>query len=387
MFSNEDIRDVIRAEKNHEVIANLIHLPIGKVMATAELSSVVFLESLLKTTKRIAGSKSDVSVRAESNGKAYYRFSQDGRKLYDACNQYRDHFYMWDGNAIIPRHRNHTFNPYLKSSLENIAKVEDSIIGMTPTQLHQTIVTLAQSIREECNTPAFKAKVRNYKRNAKAKFKRALRYLLSLFRKCSRLLILRVDLYVRQQDVAWSYTAEADAAFDKFVEALSAGKIVPDVVGWMAAREDGPERGQHYHCLVAINSHLHHAGANLTKMLGEHWKNVCVPPDKAGSYFNCFSLERKYKHLGIGMIHCTDAKKLLGLFYATRYLFKDEVLTVATGTRTRNFRRGTQAAEKESASCSTRRGAPRLHGDDLSVVKKVFFGEWTKTADEHFEPA
>lgn len=56
------------------------------------------------------------------------------------------------------------------------------------------------------------------------------------------LLILRVDLYVRPGAREWGYSDEADDAFDYFADALARSQIVPDVVGWMIAREDGIER-------------------------------------------------------------------------------------------------------------------------------------------------
>ena len=257
--------------------------------------------------------------------------------------------------------------------MEEVEKAEHRVnvaLGFKEQEnLQQSLSSLAAGIHATTNTEAFKTAVRNYERNAEAKLRRALNYLLGLFRMRSRLLVLRVDLYVREEGKAWGYTAEAEAAFDKFAAALSRGAIVPDVLGWMSAREDGADRGRHYHVMAILDGHEHRAGANLTKMLGEFWVKECVGSDKVGSYFNCFALANKYKHLGIGMIHCTDARKLLGLFYATRYLCKDEVQLIATGERSRNFRRG--VVDKDYV----RRGAPRACQDDLSLARQVLFGQ------------
>lgn len=386
MFAREAIEQSIEAEERHEIIARrCIHKPDGSCEITREYDAVVYIESLMKTTKEIASSTGGVSKMVRGIGRMVPRFNRLGEKLHLACKQYRECLYVWQAQEMVPRYRSHKFCPHLAVILKAIAEVEAvvnhaSAVG-NHELLHRTISELAEIIRLRCGTPEFKVKVSNYERNSKAKFQRALRYLLSLFRKRSRLLILRVDLYVREKDKDWSYSPEADAAYDRFLEALAEGRIVSDVVGWMGAREDGLDRGQHYHVLVAVDGHLHQAGAHLTRLLGEYWKDKCVPAGKSGSYFNCFALEKKYKHIGIGMVHCADTKKLLGLYYATRYLFKDEVQLIASGERKRNFRRGVMDKENR------RRGAPRLHDDGLAIAKQVFFTDWEIAGREQVEAA
>ena len=377
ILSEEDIKLTIEAERQHELIAKgCVHLSDGTKVVTREFDCVLYLERLMDTAKKIASSKDDVSKLVETkagSGRYVVRFNRFGRALILACKVYQERFLVGIGQGERPRYGNHKFHPYLDVMMTEIGDAEAAINRALHDRqhevLHEAIAALVGAIRSRCNTPEFKKEVRNFERNAEAKLRRALCYLLSLFKKRSRLLVLRVDLYVREEGKAWSYTAEADHAFDKFAAALSASQIVPDVMGWMSAREDGVERGRHYHILAIVDGHEHHAGANLARMLGEYWVKECVGSDKLGSYFNCFALVHKYKHLGIGMIHCTDAKKLLGLYYATRYLCKSEVELIATGDRPRNFRRG-----KEDKAY-VRRGAPRAHGEDLSLARQILFGE------------
>jgi hypothetical protein len=377
MFTDKEINQVEEAERFHELIANgCTHWPDNKKAITGEFNTVLYLERLMKTAKQIASSNDDISKLVDartSAGNRVVRFNRLGHALLVACNDYRDNFFVGSGQDEKPRYGHHKFHPYLDVALKAIAEAEAGVAKAAANKdnaaLHKLIADLAAEVRVKSNTRQFKQKVRNFERNAEAKLVRALLYLLSLFKKRSRLLILRVDLYVREEGKAWSYTAEADEAFDKFAEALAGSKIVPDVMGWMSAREDGIERGRHVHVLVAVDGNEHHAGANLTKMLGEYWVKECVGSDKIGSYFNCFALVDKYTHLGIGMVHCMDAKKLLGLYYATRYLCKSEVQVIATGKRTRNFRRG------EEDKDYVRLGAPRAKDDGLSLARQVLFGQ------------
>lgn len=375
MFEREIVKRTIEAEEQHQILARgCVHKVDGSFEVTREHDAVAYVEHLLKTTKQVSDSSGSMSVWVKGMGRMVPKFTRLGEDLHLACRQYREHMFVEQDREMVPRYQRHKFCPHLDVGLAAISEVETMVEHASNVGdfdlLHQTIAGLGEAIRRRCNTKEFKAEVRNYENNAKAKFKRALRYLLSLFRKRSRLLILRVDLYVRERDKYWSYSPEADAAYDRFLEALTEGRIIPDVIGWMGAREDGLDRGQHYHLLVAVDGHLHQAGAHMAMLLGEFWKNKCIPADKSGSYFNCFGLEKKYKYLGIGMVHSTDANKLLGLYYATRYLCKEEVQLVAVGERKRNFRRG--IIEQELP----RRGAPRLSGDGLEVAKKVFFTGW-----------
>ena len=375
LFTEEDIQEAEEAERQHKLVAQgCIHLPNGKMAVTHEFDSTLYLERLMKSAKRIRFFEGDVcrlvQVRARHR---VVRLNRLGLSLLLACKSYRECALVGAGQDERQRYSQHKFHPYLEIALKAIAEVEaavnDALAFKEQDLLYELIARLATAIHAETNTESFKTSVRNYERNAEAKLRRALNYLLSLFAMRSRLLILRVDLYVRSEGKAWGYTAEADDAFDKFAEALSSSAIVDDVLGWMSAREDGIERGRHYHILAVIDAHEHRAGANLTKMLGEYWVNECVGSDKLGSYFNCFALVDKYQHLGIGTIHCMDAKKLLGLFYATRYLCKDEVQLIATGKGSRNFRRG---LEDKSY---VRHGAPRSRDDGLALARQVLFGQ------------
>src|SRR5690606_21050540 len=99
-----------------------------------------------------------------------------------------------------PRFGHHKFHPYLDVALKAVAEAEASINEALGNKDHERLCTaisnLAVEIHIQTNTEVFKASVRNFERNAEAKLRRALSYLVSLFGRRSRLLVLRVDLYV-----------------------------------------------------------------------------------------------------------------------------------------------------------------------------------------------
>lgn len=366
-------QQVIEAERFHEGLAEgFIHRSNGTIELVKDFEASLYLKGVLRLVEDAVVTTGQVSLlTTSSRGRSSIRFNRLGFDLYLACMQYEAKICRLVSGEFKPLYEGRILHPGLDLALALIAEFQERVRHSSSTNhgtLHKLINDLVTAIRTGYRDGDVRKHTENFRRNSRAKLRRALRYVLSLFGKRSRLLILRVDLYVRPRSRDWSYTKEADAAFDHFADALSKGEIVPDVVGWMIAREDGIERGQHYHCLIAIDGHEHHAGVNLAKLVGEYWVHECVGSDKTASYFNCFALVAKYKHLGIGMVRCDDEAKLLGLYYAVRYLCKERVMLLPNSERPRNFRRGV------IDEAYVRRGAPRRNDDDLAVARRVLLG-------------
>ena len=323
----------------------------------------------MKTVESLLGSTNYVSTLVKSaKGIASIRFNKVGVDLFIACRQFNPKICEYVDGEWTPLYEGRRLHPFLAVGLPVIAEFEGRVqlaAEADHESLHHLFSEMVDAIRERARVEKAKQKAESFAANSRAKLQRALEYVLSLFGMRSRLLILRVDLYVRPESREWGYTDEADAAFDHFADALARGQIVPDVVGWMAAREEGIWRGRHYHVWVAVDAHEHRAGANLAKLLGEYWVDECVGSPKLGSYFNCFALLKKYRHLGIGTVRCDDANKLLGVFYAVRYLLKESVALIPQSNRPRNFRRGAVQTGY------VRKGAPRQNGDGLQIAEEV----------------
>ena len=361
---------IVEAERHHDVIASgFMHLPDGAMVVAKDFDAAQYLEGVLTMVERIQASPDQLSSLINSaRGHPSIRFNRLGLELFIACRQYASKICRLVEGEWTPLYKGHRLHPVLAVVWPVIAKVERKVqlaAQQDHGRLHRLMDEMAKEIRERCRSEQAKVKAENFASNSRAKLRRALKYLVSLFKKRSRLLILRVDLYVRPGAREWGYSDEADDAFDYFADALARSQIVPDVVGWMIAREDGIERGRHYHVLVAVDGHKHQAGASLAKLIGEFWVSECVGSSIVASYFNCFALLKTYRHLGIGMVRCDDAEKLLGLFYAVRYLCKESVMLIPNAGRPRNFRRG------EVDGDYVRRGAPRQMEDDLRLAESV----------------
>jgi len=362
--------EAIEAERAHGVIASgFTHHPSGKLVVTKDFDATLYLGGVMRLVEDIQASTEGLSVLTTSaKGFPSIRFNKLGLDLFLACRQYSSKVCQEVEGELRPLYAGRRLHPFLAVGLPVIAEFERQIqlaAEVNHEQLHGLISIMVDRIREGCRAEHANEKVRAIVANSRARLGRALRYILSLFRKRSRLLLLRVDLYVRPGAREWGYTTEADAAFDHFADALARSQIVPDVQGWMIAREDGLERGQHYHVLVAVDGHKHHAGVNLAKLIGEYWVNACVGSTNVASYFNCFALTKAYRFLGIGMVRFDDGDKLLGVYHAVRYLCKESVILMPTSARPRNFRRGVEDKDY------VRRGAPRQMDDCLQLAEEV----------------
>lgn len=224
----------------------------------------------------------------------------------------------------------------------------------------------ARFVRRVCRSKQFGLLLKNQERSAEKNRISCLNYVENIFRRNSKVLVLRVDLYVHPNHHKWSASARADWCINRYLRALREGRLIgPDVLGWIVKREGGFYRGIHFHLMVFLDGHKHRHGYVFSRDLGEAWKNRFS--DGKGTYFNCWPLRKKYKYNALGVVHVTDRAMLMGIKKAVAYITKEDC-ALATG-RKRNLRRGIRLRLADKP----KRGAPRLPGNDSSVVKAVFF--------------
>lgn len=270
-------------------------------------------------------------------------------------------------------YENHCFGPYLSMAYRLIDRCQEVVACFElcngryvgGSRARSLVRRMVGFLRRVFRAKWFSARVKNYPRNAVDNFKSSREYVIELFRGKSRLLIVRVDLYFRPGALDVIKPGEASRAFEKFIRALREGRITPGIDGWVAKREPGFHRGTHYHIFVAIDGHDHRAGVTIAQTLGEYWVRECVRSAWLGSYYNCFARRHEYEYDGLGLVHYTDRHKLMGICEALRYITKEDMKLKTKAGGKRNFRRGQMPKRTSTA------GAPRMSGDDLTVVKEV----------------
>lgn len=260
-----------------------------------------------------------------------------GRKIYGLCRTF--------DSEIAAHYAPYRFSPPLAVALKVIGGRAGELSGYSRPDgsLHlgepgarQVLNEILASLKQECGSADYKAVVENHRRSQAKNLASCVNYMAAQFEKRSVLLITRVDLYIRPLFKGWGYTREADACYSRLLRALTENRIIPDVLGYIAKREDGIDRGIHFHLLVIQDGHLHRDAANMARLVGEKWVQICGAGDTAqasdygpvirsdrGSYFNCYSRAEHYRFNGIGLIRGIDEDKLRGLRLAIEYLCKE----------------------------------------------------------------
>lgn len=224
----------------------------------------------------------------------------------------------------------------------------------------------AKFTRFVCGRPEFKKQLDNYQRGARKNLKSCLDYVAHLFERHSKLLVIRVDLYVRPEHIEWSASPEAEKCMSRFMRALRDGRIIkPEVKGWVLRREAGVYRGIHHHLMVFLDGQKHSHGHTYSEQVGQAW--VDKFSDGKGSYWNCWILRKEYMHNALGVVCLSDRDMLKGIWVALSYLTKADS-TLITGF-SRNLRRGIAVQFDDQSKL----GAPRKEEDSLAVLKDVFY--------------
>ena len=295
-------------------------------------------------------------------------------------------------------YRHHRFNPALTLMLKVVDGCSSELVERSQNgapvpsdpRTREILEIATASIRTSGRSQAFKDEVDNYRRNEEKNITSCCEYLAAQFQRRSQLLVLRVDLNFRQSFQGWGYTCEADRHYARFLRALRENRIVPDVLGYISKREDGINRGIHFHVLIVLDGHKHRDAANLSRMVGEDWVRRCgygelddgvdvgATEEKAkASYFNCYTRANQYQFNCLGLIHPTDAGKLRGLRLAIEYLCKEttqlkpsppesgeaeQAPDIASRRGIRNLRKGIMPKGHSG------RGAPRSSGLDTTFI-------------------
>lgn len=334
-----------------------------------------------------------VEVVLNRKGKPRYQLTKIGKAIFNM-------FKGYDHNTA-EYYKYHRFNPPLTVIMKIVDQWSRELVDLTngngeavPSDLRtREILEVAMtSMRTACHSHEYRNAVDNYKRNEEKNINSCCEYLAAQFQRRTQLLILRVDLYFRPAFKGWGYTREADGHYARFLRALRENRIVPDVLGYISKREDGIDRGIHFHVLIVLDGHEHRDTANLTRLVGEDWVRRCGhgeykdgvdvgetgKKDKA-SYFNCYTRKDEYRFNCLGLIHPTDADKLRGLRLAIEYLCKETTQLKPSPPKSQD---GSQDAETTSRKGirnlrkgimpkgHSGRGAPRTSGLDTSLIDR-----------------
>lgn len=383
-----------QAEQDHHLFVRKTSQRYGRTWIGYEHDFIYWLLQAEKLVNVIVQSDDQpVEVTYDRRGQPRQQLTKTGKAFFNVCKGYN--------RNRAGYYKHHRFNPPLTVVLNVVDQWSPELLAhtnsngdpvMSDSRTREVLEIAFASIRASCQRPEYKDEVDNYKRNEEKNIASCCNYLAAQFQRRSQLLILRIDLYFRPAFKGWGYTREADGHYARLLRALRENRIVPDVLGYISKREDGIDRGIHFHVLIVLDGHKHRDAANLTRMVGEDWVRRCghgeyedgVDVGETGkkakaSYFNCYTRTDQYRFNCLGLIHPTDTDKLRGLRLAIEYLCKettqlkpsppkslagDEDADTASKKGIRNLRKGIMPKGHSG------RGAPRSSGLDTSAIDR-----------------
>jgi hypothetical protein len=381
-------------EGQHERIAKgMWHTAAGKAIATEDHDWQMHLKRFERTAKRLATSEDAVVTTFNSVHGFAYKLTALGRDVRALCVNalplveraepgftLKGHsFRKADGTmAGVAEDEPYTVihaipNPHitlmLRACMQIAEKLSDFPVAewanVNEPNVRAAFEQAAKFVRRICKSKRFKTVLGNHQRSEQKNLKSCLDYVTSLLEQHSKLLTLRIDLYIHPEHHAWSASDRAEWCIRQYLRALREGRIIgPDVKGWIVKREGGFYRGIHFHLMVFLDGHKHQDGHVYSQQLGDAWKNRFS--DGKGTFFNCWALRKKYAYNALGVVHISDRIMLTGIRIAVAYMTKEDCALEAG--RSRNLRRGITIGLADKP----KPGAPRKAENDLSIVKSVF---------------
>jgi hypothetical protein len=393
------IRDAVNNEKWHEVFAEKVgyvyavngevRIPRTDFYAETDQDRVLvtgtddyvykdIIEGTLlglfdRITKNDKQPVREVNMSGRSPVKMVPAFELDkmGHEIVNCCHLYK---LEW---AVAYSH--HVFPPKLTLMLRAMRKYAAAIQrhgvpGKTMTQNRALVIALerlVRFVRRVSKAWPFINAMKAHERQADDNFDSARNLIYHYAERCSKLLILRIDLYFKP----YYDVGRADKAINDYLRWLRSKackrNVLPSYLGFIIKRENGLVRGMHWHVMVVCNGNEQQSAGYLTQQLGEMWaKRTGQGP---GSYHNCYSDRERYPFNGLGLLALDDWEKMIGLRLALHYMTKQDSIIKATNHKVKNFWRSPipQKARKKM-------GRPRSNVESLRLLRRMLGGKRSK---------
>lgn len=380
-MSQPKIRPLKERQKFHDLVSSRIIVPLEFVDQSGVMQqryligeakqAVAYLESLRHVIRRIAKSSDPPWREDPSPSGVRYIPSEDAKALWRGIMSIQSAPWVLAGGRKL--------TPYLDIGVRLASKWEPRIrayfsgdqLMIGDDYYRRVLKHLFRVIRQACGSTKFKAAVTGLKAKAKSRSRKACKRFLEWLAVHAKLLVMRADLYFELPAAEAAEDGLLEQAVEKFIRNLREGAIVPGVLWYAMTREYGYARGIHFHLLVVLDGDKHRQAYVLTEKIKNHWIYNCVGSDELASGFNCYKRKDEYEYNGLGLVHYTDLSMLMGIRRAIEYMTKTDGLFMVPERFARNLQKGLAPRPSESGK---RRGAPRKHGYDVSLARKVLLG-------------
>ena len=186
-------------------------------------------------------------------------------------------------------------------------------------------IELLEMLQKEGKTKEFKKRVSSRQEKAASNFKSAMTYENEVFVWRSRILVMRIDFGYLAEYGKVVTLEEAKRDLKHFLNnRRKNATIFGPMGGYIAKLEYGGDgKGYHFHVVFFFDGAKAIKDTYKVDQMGQYWVNT-VTKGK-GYYHNCNRDKRKYKYLGIGMVHRDDVEKRGNLSKAIEYLTKKDL--------------------------------------------------------------
>lgn len=178
-----------------------------------------------------------------------------------------------------------------------------------------------KTLFEYLRSPKYVQRVNDRRKVARRREKKVLQYINKLRKHYSRLIGVRVDLYL--PDDKKNFTPkEIVSNFHTLMQKLRRRESV-HLAGYVTKLEYGVDQALHIHCFFFFNGSHHREDISLGRMIGEMWDQQI---DGNHSYFNCNTSKnrKKYKYDALGVISRDDQAKYDNIAKVIHYFAKFE---------------------------------------------------------------
>ena len=186
---------------------------------------------------------------------------------------------------------------------------------------------LVGAIRNTWKTKNIQAKVNARRHETKKRLNDYGHYVNALFKDCSRLVVIRIDLFYQKHLSGNKSAADITKDLNHLIENKRCNTLFDYRLGYIAKLEYGAEKGMHWHILFFFNGSKRNnaSHSHLAQSIGEYWKNTVTQGQ--GDYWNVNARADDYRRkglLGIGTINYNDLFLRSKLNSIVSYLCKTE---------------------------------------------------------------
>lgn len=190
---------------------------------------------------------------------------------------------------------------------------------------------LVDLIREKLKSQDYLTKLAARKYNPTRRKDSLNAFLDELFAKHSRLLVCRMDIYIKSEFKDQMTVDDMHKLRERLLNNMRSNSFFDDFVGFIWKLEAGDRRGIHFHFFFFLLGSTHKCDKYITHKICKYVEKISQ--NKLYGY-NCNAKRNYFKRIGIGMINHFDEELRGNLEYAVGYLTKsDQLLRVNDNNR------------------------------------------------------